>query len=37
MVQVRRQMTEELSRHFGLSFEALDLETAKALFEGGHT
>lgn len=30
MVQVRRQMAEELSRQFGLSFEELDLETAKA-------
>jgi lipoate-protein ligase B len=31
MDRVRRQMTGHLSRQFGLSFEALDLETAKAL------
>lgn len=35
MEQVRRQMTDQLSQRFGLSFEALDLETAMALLGQG--
>jgi lipoate-protein ligase B len=37
MEQVRLQMTEQLSQRFGLSFETLDLETAKALCEVART
>jgi lipoate-protein ligase B len=36
MEAVRRQMAEQLSRQFELSFEELELETAKVLFQGDH-
>jgi lipoyl(octanoyl) transferase len=34
MEPVRRQMTEQLSAQFGLVFEALPIETAKAIIQG---
>jgi lipoate-protein ligase B len=37
MNQVRRQMTENLSRQFGLLFEELDRKTAETLFLGDPT
>jgi len=36
MERVRHQMAEQLSRQFGLSFEVLDLETARTFFQADH-
>ena len=36
MDRVRQQMTVQLSRRFGMSFEALDLEAARAFLQSDH-